>query len=90
MAVVLQNSDFINPELIFAQKLSCWAYFRGSLFLEGLIFGRAYYGKDNYVCDFFFFFLGGGGVFLGMLIFGRAYRHLPVFYLQTGYSVRPV
>ena len=31
----------ISPRLIFVQKgFFCWAYFRGSLFLEGLIIGR--------------------------------------------------
>ena len=30
----------ISPGLIFVQKAFCWAYFRGSLFSEGLIIGR--------------------------------------------------
>ena len=29
----------ISPGHIFVQKAFCWAYFRGSLFLEGLIIG---------------------------------------------------
>ena len=30
----------ISPGLIFVLKAVCWAYFRGSLFPEGLIIGR--------------------------------------------------
>ena len=31
-----------SPGLIFVKSLFCWAYFRGSLFSEGLIIGRKF------------------------------------------------
>ena len=56
----------IVPGLIFIQKAFCWAYFRGSLFSEGIIIGRNFafqngLGLTIKTAENIFFFLGGGG-----------------------------
>ena len=38
----------ISPGLIFVQKAFCWAYFRGSLFSEGLVIGRNFAFQNGF------------------------------------------
>ena len=37
---IYRKIPIISPRRIFVQTAVCWAYFRGSLFSEGLIVGR--------------------------------------------------
>ena len=40
--IAYRKIPITSPGLIFVKSLFCWAYFRGSLFSEGLIIGRKF------------------------------------------------
>ena len=40
--IAYRKIPIISPGFIFVKMLFCWAYFRGSLFSEGLIIGRKF------------------------------------------------
>ena len=47
-SLVYRKSPIISPGLRFVQKGFCWAYFRGSLFSEGLIIGRNFAFQNGF------------------------------------------